>query len=163
MRPFRHIVRQFSRVVEYFRIKWQRVCRTVWAKRSGLNKPNGSAAERCGERLYSTVYSTHSPVKPSRTFTKCSLAGLSTCSVKNEPLEEGPSNRWDVCYMDRDAQGRQGMDRTAKAQIKQAQNGNTNQARGETSRWDVLHEQLLMSTAVSLYSGHLLHSRDRPV
>ena len=120
-------------------------------------------SKRSGERLYSTVYSTHSPVKPSRTFTKCSLAGLSTCSVKNEPLEEGPSNRWDVCYMDRDAQGRQGMDRTAKAQIKQAQNGNTNQARGETSRWDVLHEQLLMSTAVSLYSGHLLHSRDRPV
>ena len=38
-----------------------------------------------------------------------------------------------VCYIDRDAQGRQGMDRTAKAQINQAQNGNKNQPRGETS------------------------------
>ena len=36
------------RVVECFRIEWQRVCRTVWAKRSGLKKPNGLAAERCG-------------------------------------------------------------------------------------------------------------------
>ena len=38
-----------------------------------------------------------------------------------------------VCYIDRDAQGGQGMDRTAKAQIKKAQNGNTIQPRGESS------------------------------
>ena len=37
-----------------------------------------------------------------------------------------------MCYIDRDAEGGQGMDQTANAESNPAQNGNTNKPRGES-------------------------------